>query len=172
MNAVARAPETGTRWVLFSLDAGQYALPLESVERIIHAAEITPLPLSPDVVLGALDIAGEILPVYDLRRRFKLPARELRVTDQFIVATTAHRRVVVAVDAALGVHDSAQIPAESAHLVPGMEPTSAAIRGVISLADGLVLIQDLERFLSIDESRALDVALDAIRQREGTRRAR
>lgn len=173
MNAAARAPETVTRWVLFSLDAGRYALPLESVERIVHAAEITALPLAPDVVLGAIDIAGDILPVYDLRRRFRLPARPLRVADQFIIASTARRRVVLAVDAALGVHDGADLPAvESARLLAGTDSAAAAIRGVLSLAGDLVLIQDLERFLSVDEAHALDAALESLRQREAPRRAR
>ena len=166
MNAAARAPETATRWVLFSLDAGRYALPLESVDRIVHAAEITALPLAPDVVLGALDIAGEILPVYDLRCRFQLPRRPVRITDQFIVARTASRRVVLAVDAALGVHDDASAP------YLATEPRDASIRGVVALSDGLVLIADLERFLSPDETQALDAALDSIRHREATRRAR
>jgi len=34
------------------------------------------------------------------------------------------------------------------------------IQGVIRLPDGLVLIQDLDRFLSAAESRALDEALE------------
>lgn len=173
MNATARATETATRWVLFSLDAGRYALPLESVERIVHAAEITALPLAPDVVLGAIDIAGDILPVYDLRRRFRLAARPLRIADQFIVARAARRRVVLVVDAAVGVHDGTDVPSvDSARLLARAEPASAAICGVISLPDGLVLIQDLERFLSVDESDALDAALEAMREREALRRAR
>jgi purine-binding chemotaxis protein CheW len=165
MNAAARAAVTGARWVLFSLDARRYALPLDSVERIVHAAEVTPLPLAPEAVLGALDIAGEILPVYDLRRRFKLPTREIRISDQFVVALTARRRVVLVVDAALGVHD------ETSASFLETEPRDTTIRGVVALADGLVLITDLERFLSADETQALDAALDSIRHGE-VRRAR
>ena len=56
MNVAARASEAVTRWVLFSLDAGRYALPLDSVERVIHAAEVTPLPLAPDEVAPALRV--------------------------------------------------------------------------------------------------------------------
>ena len=170
MNVAARAPEAWTRWVLFSLDAGRYALPLESVGRVVYAAEVTPLPLAPEAVLGALDIAGEILPVYDLRRRFKMPTRAVRVTDQFIVAHAGHRPVVLVVDEALGVHDGANVPAvESARLLPAMESLHATTRGVMSLADGIVLIQDLERFLSPEESSTLDAALDALRDREVSR---
>jgi purine-binding chemotaxis protein CheW len=169
MNAAARAPEADTRWVLFSLDAGRYALPLESVERVVHAAEVTPLPLAPEAVLGALDVAGAILPVYDLRRRFQIPARSLRIIDQFIVARAGHRRVVIVVDEALGVHDGADVPAvESTRLLPALASLHATTRGVISLADGLVLILDLERFLSPEESTTLDAAIGAMREREAS----
>jgi purine-binding chemotaxis protein CheW len=165
MNAAAHAFEPGTRWVLFALDTGRYALPLASIERIVRAAEYTPLPLAPAAVLGAIDIGGNILPVYDLRNRFQLPARPLALTDQFIVARTAHRRVVLAVDAALGVIDE---PAQA--ILDGARLSSSLphLLGVLSLPDGLVLIQDLERFLSPAETVELD---GAIRDEE-RRRAR
>ncbi len=40
-------------------------------------------------------------------------------------------------------------------IVPGLEQ----IRGVVQLPDGLVLIHDLEKFLSLEEECALDEAL-------------
>ena len=45
-------------------------------------------------------------------------------------------------------------------IVPGLEQ----IQGVIQLEEGLVLIYDLDRFLSLDEARALD---EAMREEEG-----
>ena len=76
------------------------------------------------------------------------------------MALTAHRRVVLVVDTALGVHDDASAPFMET------EPRDTTIRGVVALADGLVLITDLERFLSADETQALDAALDSIRPSE------
>ncbi|MEJ0084761.1 MAG: chemotaxis protein CheW [Pseudomonadota bacterium] len=165
MNAVAHGFEPGTQWVLFALDSGRYALPLPSIERIVRAAEYTPLPLAPAAVLGAIDVAGNILPVFNLRNRFQLPERPLALTDQFIIARTARRRVVLAIDAALGVLDEPALGGiDSARLAPGMPH----LRGVLSLPDGLVLIQDLERFLNPDETTALDTAISD----EEKRRAR
>jgi purine-binding chemotaxis protein CheW len=144
-------------WVVFALDAGRYALPLASVERIVRAARVTPLPRAPAIVLGAIDVEGQVLPVFNLRRRFGLPERPVSPADQFLIARTAQRPVVLVVDVALGVIER---PAgdliESIHLAPDL----AHVRGVIALADGLVLIQDLERFLSPAEANALDRAID------------
>jgi purine-binding chemotaxis protein CheW len=167
VNAGAREqePDVRARWVLFGLDSGRFALPLASTERIVRAAEYTPLPLAPAAVLGAIDVGGNILPVFNLRNRFQLPERPLALSDQFIIARTPRRSVVLVVDVALGVIDEpAQGAIDSARLAPGMPH----IRGVLSLPDGLVLIQDLERFLSSEETHALDAALHV----EEKRRAR
>jgi purine-binding chemotaxis protein CheW len=131
----------------------------------VRAAEYTPLPLAPAAVLGAIDVAGEILPVFNLRHRFQLPERPLALTDQFIIARTTRRSVALSVDAALGVID---LPAPDAGNGAQLAAGLPHISGVLSLPDGLVLIQDLERFLSGDESDALDAAM----RDEANRRAR
>ncbi len=96
MNHPARQPDLAQRWVAFSADTRRFALPLDAVERVVRAAEYTPLPLASDLVLGALDVAGEILPVFSLRRRFRLTDRPLALTDQFVIARNAGRRLVLA----------------------------------------------------------------------------
>lgn len=144
------------QWVVFRLEDNRYALPLESVERVLPAAKVTPLPLAPSVVLGTLDVEGDVLPVFDLRRRFGLPERPLHPAQQFLLAYAAVSRVALRVDATLGVVErrSSEIAAAS-RVVPAPEH----FVGVIRLEDGLALIQDLARFLTADESDALDRAL-------------
>jgi purine-binding chemotaxis protein CheW len=145
-----------TQLVVFRLDDERYALPLAVVERIVRAAEITPLPKAPTIVLGVIDLEGRVLPVLNIRRRFRLTEREIGPADQFLIAATERGTVVLAVDEAQGVIE--RLPAEivaAAQIVPGLEQ----IQGVTRLDDGLVLIHDLERFLSLDESRSLDEAM-------------
>jgi purine-binding chemotaxis protein CheW len=150
------APVEISQWVVFSLDAARYALPLYAVDRVVRAAQLTPLPLAPSIVLGAIDVEGDILPVFDLRRRFNLPEHPLKPDDQFLIARTTHRTVVLVIDAALGVIEQpATAMLEAARLVPDL----VHIRGVLRLPEGLVLIQDLERFLAPDEASALNQAM-------------
>jgi purine-binding chemotaxis protein CheW len=142
--------------VVFHLDEQRYALPLSVVERIVHAVEVTPLPRAPDVVLGAINVEGHVLPVLSLRRRLMLPERQINLANQFVIARTARRTVVLVIDEVqtlIGCPESAVIA--SSRIVPGLEHT----HGVVKLDDGLVLIQDLEKFLSLDEERVLDEAM-------------
>jgi purine-binding chemotaxis protein CheW len=144
------------RWVVFGLDAGRYALPLAVVDRIVRAAHVTPLPLAPQSVLGAIDVEGHVLPVFNLRHKFRLPDRAIDPTDHFLIARTAQRTVVLLIDAAHGVLER---PVAAVIDATHIAPMLGHVLGVISLEDGLVLIQDLEVFLSPDEARALDQAM-------------
>ncbi len=143
--------------VVFALDAQRYALPLASVERIVRAVEVVVLPNAPAVVLGAIDVGGRILPVMNLRRRFGLPERPISPAEHFLIANANRRTVALVIDEAQGVIECpvAEV-VRPAQIVPGLNQ----IQGVVKLADGLVLIQDLERFLSLDEECVLTEALD------------
>jgi purine-binding chemotaxis protein CheW len=142
--------------VVFRMDEQRYALPLAAVTRIIRAVEVTPLPGAPPVVLGVINMGGDVLPVLNMRRRFRLPEQEISPADQFLLAQTARRAVALAVNEAEGVIERQQSEIiGSAQIVPGLEQ----FQGVLKLDDGLVLIHDLEKFLVLDEARALDKAM-------------
>lgn len=163
----ASAPPTveqSVQWVVFSLDAGRYALPLHCVERIVRAVQITSLPQAPSVVLGAIDVAGRVLPVFNVRQRFRLPERDIDPADQFLIARTTERTVVLAIDAVSGVFER---PAAAVVAAGSLAPGLVHIRGVISIEGDLVLIHDLEAFLSTDETLALDAVLDQVNPHAG-----
>ncbi|NPC58153.1 chemotaxis protein CheW [Caenimonas soli] len=145
------------QFVVFHLHGQRFALPLESVDRIVNAVEVAPLPGAPISVLGAIDVGGRVLPVLCLRQRFGLPQRDVDPGDQFLIARTVSRSVVLVIDQAQGVVEadlSDVIALDEA--VPGLEQ----FLGMTRDDDGLVLIHDLEKFLSHEESVSLDAALE------------
>ena len=143
--------------IVFALDSQRYALPLPVVDRVVRMAAITPLPKAPDIVLGIVNIQGRVIPVINIRRRFCLPDREIALTDQLVVAHTAQRPVALVADAVLDVIASS---AESLIAAENILPKVEYVEGVIKLADGLILIHDLDKFLSLEEASSLDHALE------------
>jgi purine-binding chemotaxis protein CheW len=146
-----------SQFVVFRLDEQRYAMSLAAVARVVPAMEITVLPNAPPLVLGIIDIEGQVLPVFNLRRRLQLLERALRPADQLVIARTSRQTVALIVDEAQMV--LAVSPVEIAavrEIAPKVEP----VVGVIKLPDGLVLIHDLEKFLSWDEAETLDKALN------------
>ncbi len=143
--------------IVFALDSQRYALPLPVVDRVVRMAAITPLPKAPDIVLGIVNIQGRVIPVINIRRRFCLPDREIALTDQLVVAHTAQRPVALVADAVLDViASSAQSLIAAENILPRVE----YVEGVIKLADGMILIHDLDKFLSLEEAGSLDHALE------------
>ena len=103
-----------------------------------------------------INVQGQIIPVVDVRRRFRLPPRDMALNDRFILVYTVRRRVALLVEAVIGVSELADRDWQTAEqILPGME----YIHGLAKLDDDLVLIYDLDQFLSLDEERLLDVAL-------------
>lgn len=142
--------------VVFTLDEQRYALYLSAVERVVRIVEITPLPESTDIVLGIINLQGRIIPVVNIRKRFNLPEREIEVSNQMIMAHTSKRVLALLVDAVEGIVER---PEQEVILAEKILPEIEYIEGVVKLEDGLILIHDIERFLSLEEERKLEDAM-------------
>jgi purine-binding chemotaxis protein CheW len=142
--------------LVFVLDGRRVALLASGVEGLIPAVAIARLPKAPDIVEGVINVRGTLVPVLDLRRRFGFAAAPLALDQHFILARAGPRLVALRVDRAL---DLTNVPrtavADAARVVPGVEH----VAGIAKLDDGLLVIHDLERFLSVEEARRLDAAM-------------
>lgn len=144
-------------FLVFRLDEQRYSLPLASVERVLRAVAVTPLPDAPAVILGAVNIHGRVVPVLNLRHRCSLPARSLTPADAFVLIRRSQKPAIIVVDTIDGILES---PTSAVVPVDAVAPAAGCIPGLITLDDGLVLIQDVERFMTLDEERALNDAID------------
>ena len=158
LNDAVGLEATGRPLVVFSLDDQRYALALARVQRSIRVVAMTPLPKAPAIVLGIIDLGGLVIPVIDIRMRFNHPPRDVRLSDHLIVATTGKRTVALLVDETKGV---IEVAPESYALAGEILPRLDLVDGAMKLEDGLILIHDLERLLSLEEEAAIDRALDA-----------
>ncbi len=145
--------------LLFTLEDQRYALPMPDVRELVRAVRLTPLPRAPDVVEGLLNLRGELLPVLDLRRRFRLPPRPISPLDHFIIARAGPRLVGLRVDRAEGL---LELEPGALDETPQALPGVGYVAGAVKLPEGLVLVHDLKTFLSEAEALALDSALAGV----------
>lgn len=145
--------------IVFVLDAQRFAVRLDQVLRVVAAAEITPLPGAPAVVLGLFDLQGHMVPVYDASRRFGAAPAPVRASEQFLVLRTRAGPAALRVQQTLGVQP-----------LGGLQPLPTErgdaghhwFEGATRLAGDLVLIHDIDRFLTAAESRQLGEALESL----------
>ena len=145
------------QFLVFTLEEQRYALYLSAVERIVRMVEITPLPKAPEIVFGVINVQGQVVPVVNVRKRFRLPEREIDLSDQLIIAHSSRRTVALVADAVSGVVERSEkeiITPEK--ILPGI----AYVEGVVKFEDGMILIHDLEKFFSLEEEAMVDNAME------------
>lgn len=157
-----RAPETlaeavasARALVVVEVDGVRCGFSAMDVVELHPVVRITPLPRAPQVVEGVINVRGSLVTVIDLRARLGLHQRPPLVSDHLVIVRVGTRTVALRVDRALQLVtvDTGRI--ESALGLDG----ARHVRAVAKLDDGLIVIHDLEAFLSAEEALALDGAL-------------
>lgn len=148
----------------FEYRGRRFALPLACVRRVLPSAAPVPLPGAPDIVLGVLNVGGEIVTVVDFCRRLGLPAAPLAPEQRLLLIEMAGFQVGLIVDGVLGVSERA---VDAASGVPERLAGGEFVAGLLRLEDGLSLIIDPERFFLDSERVQLDEALNRAMHENG-----
>jgi purine-binding chemotaxis protein CheW len=148
--------------LVFELAGQRVALFASVLREVTRAVAIAALPQAPALVEGIINLRGSVIPVLDIRQRFRLPSVPLAPDQHFLIAQSNGRLVALRVDRALDLVavDETAI-ASAATVAPGVDH----VAGIVRLNDGLLVIHDLERFLSGEEARQLDAAVAAEEKR-------
>ncbi len=138
-------------YVIFRLGDEEYGLPVSVVSSIIRYEDSTPVPRSPEAVMGVINLRGRVIPVIDLLRRFKGRPFVPGPTSRIVVAEGVAGPVGIAVDAASEVtwFESDRIsPVPDGTL--GAD-TARAFSGVVERDGALVILLDLDEVLPRSE---------------------
>lgn len=144
--------------LIFFVAGRRYGIFTSVVMEVSRSVSISPLPNAPEVIEGIINVRGELVVVFDIRVRLGLPSALPTVFDQLILARAGQRRVALRVDA---VEQLRSVSSDLIDDVPETVSSAPFLAGVAKLADGLLLIQDLEAFLTVDETIVLENALPA-----------
>lgn len=141
------------RFLTFSLNSEQYAVPLLKVKEVIALTETTPVPYSPPHFKGIMNLRGQVISVIDLRMKLKMPKVEAGAETAIIIldlSPLALGIIVDSVESVLAVNkEEIQPPPE----VGGRE--TAYITGVARKEKRLILVLDIERTLSVDDLKTM-----------------
>lgn len=132
--------------VTFNLMKEEYGVEISSVQEIIRAADITPVPGAPSHVRGVINLRGKIIPVVDLRRRFSLPEADINDNQRIVVVELGPKRIGMLVDC---VSQVIKVPAGVVEEMPdeAVSVDGNYIKGVGKLDSRLIIILDLNKSL-------------------------
>jgi purine-binding chemotaxis protein CheW len=147
---------TQQRYLCFNLGKEEFAIPLLTVKEVIGVPELTPIPQMPPYFLGMMNLRGNVITVMDLRTKLGIkpqPSEEQAV----VIVEIGHLRLGCVVDCVNAVMTLNQ---EEVLEKPHMENSKAsqAVTGVIRKEQGLILVIDIAKALSLDDKSLMSQA--------------
>ena len=142
-----------------TIDVGPVSLALaaSAVDEVLRAVFIAPVPSGDPLLEGVINLRGTVVPVLDIRTRLRLPARELTADQFLVIAQAGSRQVALRVD---GVGDLVELP-ENALRAPATELQGDAVAGIARTPDGVLIVFDLDAFLTVEQGQHVDATLSA-----------
>ena len=147
----ATAGEELLQLVSFKIGDEEFGVDILKVQEINRMLEVTGVPGAPEFVDGVINLRGKVIPVIPLRRRFGMERKENDKNTRIIVVELEGKIVGFVVD---GVKEVLRIPRSITEAPPPIVAGIRAgyIRAVGRLQDRLLILLDLERLLSGEES--------------------
>jgi purine-binding chemotaxis protein CheW len=144
MAASKQRPDPRKSLVGFVVGDVAYAVPIAQVQEIVAPLGLTELPHAPAAVAGVADHRGQVIPIVDLRARFKLPPLPDRRRAKWILLRSDDRTFGLAVDRVTDVFGTGGVEIRPAPPLGGGEE-SRGIVGVTSYEGALVFVLDVDR---------------------------
>ena len=129
----------------------RFALPLAAVRRVIPSALPTPLPGTPPIVLGLLNLGDEVATIINFYEKIGLPFTPIDISQQMLLLDIAGLCIGLVVDKVSGVITRV---VDQAMPLPEKFAGADFVQTVIRQDDGLCIICNPEKFL-LDEERIL-----------------
>jgi purine-binding chemotaxis protein CheW len=153
----ARGAALPNEYLTFTLGDEEYGVDILKVQEIRGYDTVTKIPDAPDFIKGVINLRGTIVPVLDMRLKFRLGKVDYNSFTVMIILNVANRVVGMVVD---GVSDVMQLNPEQIRPAPefGATVNTRFITGIGALDDRMLILIDIERLMSSADMALMDSA--------------
>ncbi len=143
--------------VVFRLEDAEYAIEIHKVREIIKLTSITPVPRTPDVIKGIINVRGKIVVVIDLKERFDL-GNEHEATHIILVETDERILGILVDDISKVIRVDEDRVKEPPDIITD-KIHADYIHGIVILkSDRFIILLDVDRLFSEEEWEGLNRA--------------
>ncbi|MFI5294956.1 MAG: chemotaxis protein CheW [Thermodesulfovibrionales bacterium] len=145
--------------VRFMVGKESFGIDIGRVQEIVTVPEITRVPDAPDFLEGIINLRGKIVSVIDLRKRLKINGAERHKKNRILVTEIEGKVVGLIVDE---VSEVLRLNPDNIEPPPEMVNSVGAeyITGVGKLADRIILLLDLAKVLTTEETKLVNAVSD------------
>ncbi len=142
------------QYLTFMLAGEEYGLNILNVQEIKGWEGATPIPNTPDHVLGVINLRGTVVPIIDLRNCFGLDKSDFGPTTVVIVVKTrtednSERVVGMVVDAVSEVYNLNEGAIENTPSM-GTVVSTEYIKGLATVDDKMIILLNINHMIEVE----------------------
>jgi purine-binding chemotaxis protein CheW len=145
----------------FRIGNETYGVRIASVREIVRVPEITSVPNAPETIEGVINLRGKIIPVMDLRKRFRLAEIVTDKKNRILVVELENKLLGLIVNSASEVLKISPSDIEAPGTVFA-EGESGYVTGVGKLKGRLIILLDINKLLHRPEFKRLEEAAEPV----------
>jgi len=143
------------KYLTFILGKEHYGIDIMYVTEIVGLQEISEVPEFPEYMKGIINLRGKIIPLMDIRLRFKKPEREYNDRTCIIVIDVNQSSIGIIVDhvsEVVTVHDENIVPPPNINQI-----SKKYIKGIGKSGESIILLLNCNNLLSMEEIETLNI---------------
>ena len=141
-------------YLSFIISSELYAVNVIKVLEVLEKQHITRVPNAPDYINGIINFRGDVVPVFDSRKKFNLPDRSGDDPYVIVVLDLSHEKDAFRIGAVVDkVKDVITIEDTDIKPVPPMSKDFDAdfLNGIFKLNDEFIMLLDVEKIFTGEE---------------------
>jgi len=141
----------------YTLGHEEYGIDILKVQEIRGYEAVTTIANAPEFIKGVINLRGIIVPIVDMRIKFKLERVTYDETTVVIILNVANRVVGMVVD---GVSDVTTLKAEEIKPAPefGASLDVKYLQGLGTVDERMIILVDIERLMSSKDMELIEAA--------------
>ncbi|OGS97235.1 MAG: chemotaxis protein CheW [Gallionellales bacterium RIFCSPLOWO2_02_FULL_57_47] len=141
----------------FTLGSEEYGIDILKVQEIRGYEAVTTIANAPDFIKGVINLRGIIVPVVDMRIKFKLGSVTYDETTVVIILNVADRVVGMVVD---GVSDVTTLKADEIKPAPefGAGLDVKYLQGLGTVDERMIILADIEKLMTSRDMELIEAA--------------
>ena len=141
----------------FTLGSEEYGIDILKVQEIRGYEAVTTIANAPEFIKGVINLRGIIVPIVDMRIKFRLGSVTYDATPVVIILNIANRVVGMVVD---GVSDVTTLKPEEIRPAPefGSGLDVQYLQGLGTVDDRMIILVDIEKLMSSRDMELVEAA--------------
>ncbi|MGB8452254.1 MAG: chemotaxis protein CheW [Anaerocolumna sp.] len=154
METVENVQTNQIKQVIFTLGGEEFGLDIMLVNAIEKYTDLIPIPNAPSYIRGIINLRGEVIPVFSLRRKFGLAEKKMDDNTKLIITKSNDIFLAYEVDA---VKEILEISAENISETPAIVKSlhTSYIQCVANINGRMILLLNHNGILSVKEQESI-----------------